>query len=93
MSVTTHIIGFYPPDDEWQKMKQVYDAIIAAGLDIPEVVDDFFDGMAPDDAGVEVDLGKTDCISNWRDIDRKGFVLDIAKLPKNITQIRFYQAW
>lgn len=56
MGMSTHVVGFIPPDEKWQKMKAVWDACRAAGVEVPEDVCDFFEGGEPDPAGVEVML-------------------------------------
>lgn len=58
MSMSTHVVGIVPPDDDWKKMKQVYDACVAANIDVPDNVWDFFNNEEPDDAGVLIDLSK-----------------------------------
>jgi len=52
----THVIGFRPPDAKWKKMKEVHDACIAANVEIPEEVDEFFNWEPPDPRGVKVEL-------------------------------------
>lgn len=53
MSMSTHIVGFVPPDNKWRQMKVIYDACNEAGITVPEEVDDYFEGEAPDEAGME----------------------------------------
>lgn len=92
MGMSTHVIGFRPPDDKWKKMKHIYDACMEGGIDVPDEVDNFFNGEPPDDQGVEVDLD--DCLTEYDDKDyRAGYELDVKKLPKDVTIIRFYNSW
>ena len=100
MSMSTFIIGFKPPDDKWKKMKAIWDTCEIGGVDIPQEVMNFFNGMPPDDSGVEVKLENTSCCCEYQEdmrdgfeIDIAGFEIDIAKLPKDIKKIRFWNSW
>jgi hypothetical protein len=70
-------------------MKAIWDACKKAGVEPPKEVRDFFGYGPPDDAGVEVKLE----LREWHDDSRSGYELDIDKLPKNITVIRFYNSY
>ncbi len=90
----THIKGFRPPDKKWRKMKVIHDACESAGIEAPESVMEFFGYENPDERGVEVDLDEKSGLANWGDdTPREGFEVEIAKLPKNITHIRFYNSY
>ena len=89
MSMSTHVIGFTPPDETWQKMKAIWDACQRADVPVPDEVDDFFGGEAPDPAGVEVELP----LREWRDGEREGFELEVAAVPSSVKTIRFYNSW
>lgn len=91
MGMSTYVVGFAPPDDKWKKMKKVYDACEKAGLEIPDEVDDFFNGEPPDDAGVEVDLREF-LREHLRD-GQDGFEIDIADIPKQVKTIRFINSY
>lgn len=92
MGMSTHAIGFCPPDEEWNKLKDVYNACKAAGLPIPDKVESVFDGNNPNDMpGMEVDLG--DAENEWSDEYRSGIVVDLSKLPPHVKFIRFYNSW
>ena len=94
MGMSTHVIGFKPPDAKWKKMKEARDACEEAGIDIPDDIDDFFDGEPPDDNGVEIWLEKEECCSEWDDGDmRAGFEIDVDKLPKDVKIIRVYNSY
>ncbi len=96
MSMSTYIIGVVPPDEDWKKMKQVYDACIEADIDIPDDVWTFFDKEEPDEDGVLLDLldKKEFAICRpWGDMDSDGFELDVCDIPKNVKTLRFYNSW
>ena len=92
MSMSTHVIGFAPPDEKWKAMKSVYDSCINAGIYIPAEVENFFNGEKPDPAGVSTNIGFL--ASKWTDGDMcSGIEIDLSKLPKNVKIIRFYNSY
>ena len=94
MSMSTYVRGFRPPDEKWKKMKKIWDSCQEAGIDVPSEVDDFFDENEPDEAGVEIQLGKKQGCEEWSDGDgREGIEIDISKLPKDVTVVRFVNSW
>lgn len=99
MGMSLNVVGFVPPDEKFQKMRDVYDACRAAGVAVPKDVKEFFGHAEPDPAGVEVSLrpdypdGKN-CTKEWNhDGDAVGFEVDLDKVPKHIKVIRFYAGW
>ncbi len=93
MGMSTHVKGFRPPDEKWKKMKAAWDACEAAGTAIPKEVLEFFDHEPPDSAGVEIELEEEECCAEYRDDCRDGFEIDVTKLPKGLTLIRFYNSY
>ena len=93
MSMSTYIVGIKPPDGKWKAMKKVYDSCKAANLDPPEEVWKFFDNEEPDPEGVIVDLAEHFCVTEWSTEGSEGFQVEIAKLPKDIKILRFYNSW
>jgi len=93
MSMSTHVVGFRPPDVEWQKMKNLFDACMEANIGIPPDVERFFNQEEPDDNGVEVELEETDACCEWCDESRIGFEIDITKLPQGLKIVRFYNSY
>lgn len=89
MSMSTHVAGFIPPDETWQKMKAAWGACCTAGVPVPDEVCDFFAGEDPDPSGVETDLP----VRSWREGMRQGFELDVADIPPHVKVIRFWNAW
>jgi hypothetical protein len=87
--MSTHVIGFVPPDERWQEMKAVWDACKAAAIDVPAEVENFFDGADPDPAGQEVSLPARE----WSGRGRGGYELDVAAIPSQVRTIRFYNSW
>jgi hypothetical protein len=91
MSMSTHVIGFRPPDEKWKRMRAVWYACVSANVEIPNDVAEFFNYDEPDDAGVEVDIENS--ISPFEKDMKAGFQIDIKKLPENVEIIRFYNSW
>lgn len=89
MSMSTHVIGIKPPDDLWVRMKAAWDACLAAGVAMPDGVEEFFNDEDPDPAGVLVEVPTR----KWSDNSREGVEVDLADLPAHIKTIRFYNAW
>ena len=92
MSMSTHIVGFRPADEKWNKMKATWLACENAGVPIPKEVEAFFDHEAPGDKpGAEVEIKAA--MREWKDEYRQGFEVDIMKLPPDVKVLRFYNSW
>jgi len=89
MSMSTHVVGFREPDEKWHEMKKVFDSCIAAKVEVPRSVYDFFGGSPPDPAGIEMQLD----LRPFRSEGSEGFEIDVETLPKNIKTIRFWNSW
>ena len=93
MGMSTNVVGFKPPDGKWKKMKAIYDACIDAGVYPPKQVEEFFGFEKPDSAGVEVELKKHTCCSEYKAEAQSGFEIDVTKLPADVKIIRFFNGW
>lgn len=94
MGMNTYVQGFRPPDEFYLKMKAVWDACLAAHMDPPDEVYEYFDGdkQNADGTGMNVDI--SDAVSNWDDGDmRVGLSVDLTKLPKGVTVLRFVNSY
>ena len=91
MGMSTHVIAFRPPDAQWQKMKAIWDACVAGNVDLPEQVSEFFDGEAPDAQGVKIDIRAL--LDPWQDNGDEGYELELARLPADVSVLRFYNSW
>jgi len=90
--MSTHVVGFKPADAKWKKMKAVWDACEDAGTLIPESVEEFFGNEPPGDRpGMTVDIEKA--VTAWGDECSTGYEVDVTKLPKDVTVIRFFNSW
>jgi len=93
MGMSTHVIGFKPPDAKWRQMKKAYDSCHAAGVEPPKEVSAFFEWGAPDEAGVEVNIEAHECCTEYNEEMVDGFEIDVTKLPKDVTRIRFWNSY
>jgi hypothetical protein len=88
--MSTDVKGFVPPDEQWEKMRTIWDACCAANIPVPDEVVEFFNDTAPDPAGVEVDLP----LRKWNGgLKGAGYELDVAAIPPQVKTIRFYNSW
>ena len=93
MGMSTYVEGFHPRDEEWEKMKAVYDSCMAARIPLPQEIEAFFDGEPPDESGIKVCLDGHECVSKYHDDFKDGIEIDISMLPKNVTKIRFVNSY
>jgi len=89
VSMSTNVAGIVPPDETWQQMKAVWDACEAAGVPVPDQVQDFFGGGQPDPAGVVIEIETR----KYQNRDEKGYEVDLAGLPPHVKTIRFWNSW
>jgi len=98
-SPSLYVIGFRLPDEKWRKMKAVYDVCKQSGVDPPAEVEDFFDDNPPDDRGILVELdgrfgakGHECCVEYKGDME-DGWEIDLSKVPKDLTHLRFVASY
>lgn len=94
MSMNTHVVGFRPADERWNKMKAAWLACDELGIDPPREVLEFFDHEPPDDKpGQEVNIERTGAVKKYESDSGSGYEVDITKLPPGVTIVRFYNSW
>lgn len=87
MGISYSVSGIKPPDEKWRAFKNVLDVCKKYKIDPPSGVYDFFEGEAPDPAGVVVKVPH-DVVED-RDRGNVHWIVDVADIPKDVTQIRF----
>tara|TARA_Y100000310_G_scaffold345655_1_gene467795 strand:+ start:14815 stop:15081 length:267 start_codon:yes stop_codon:yes gene_type:complete len=88
--MTTHVVGFKPPDKKWKEMKAVWDACNDANIKIPDDVCEYFGEEDPDDEGVSVKLK----IMDWsNEYSEDGYELKVSDIPEDVKVIRFYNSY
>lgn len=93
MSTSMYIDGFKSETDEYRKMKAIYDACEAAGVETPDAVDKYFGIDGPGAYGKAIDLSEAKCVKKFSEDGQCGYDVDITKLPKDIKIIRFYLSY
>lgn len=98
MGMHSYVKGVKPADAKYRKMQAIYEQCEAADVSIPKEVDDFFNGERPDPKGVVVSLNPSakGPVQEWRDEQNEmleGFEVDITRLPKDVTIIRFINSY
>lgn len=91
MGMSTSVVGFKPPDEKWLKMKAVHDVCLQANVLPPREVSEFFEWETPSSSGVRVPLEGTPPVTTLE--GEAGFEVDVTKLPKDVTIIRFENSW
>lgn len=89
MGMSTHVVGFKPPDEKFMKMLAAWKACEAAGVDPPKDVRKFFNDGQPDEAGVEVVVKATE----WHGDEGDGFEVDLRTIDPDVKIIRFFNSW
>lgn len=93
MSMSTHVHGIRDYTDAGRKMREVYNACMAAGLRPPDEVAEFFAYGKPHAEGEIVeDLGESKSEVSPREM-ASGIEIDLSKLPKGVTRIVFLNSW
>lgn len=93
MSSTISVEGIKLPDDKWKKMAAAYKACEGADVEIPEEVENYFNGDAPDTDGVTVNLQDTGCLTRSTGSGYYSYSINIKKLPDGVEIVRFTNSW
>lgn len=98
MSGHMRLEAIKPPDAKWKKMKAAWDACEAAGVEPPDDVLEFFDHEEPNEHGVVMDLLDFDepgheSVSEVEEDMTDGYYVDLTKLPKDVTMLRFTMSY
>ena len=97
MSMSTCVMGIRPPDDEWKKRVAAWKACKEAYLDPPQELEEYFDNLncydPEEDQGPLISLGDEPYCKKYNSEGASGFEIEIAKLPKGLTHIRFFNSW
>jgi hypothetical protein len=98
MGMSTHIQAFTPDTDaEYQKHKKVFLVCLEADISLPKETAEYFGTENPEewalDEKLSVDLEEDVHYKEWSEDSSQGFELDLTKVPKGVTKIRFYNNW
>ena len=90
MGINTYIIGFTPQDENYQKMRQIWENCTEMNISIPDEVDDFFNYEEPNEDGIEMEIPNQE----WSDGDMStGIEVNIKNIPEIVEKIRFVNSW
>ena len=98
MSMSTHVYGFRNPYEDtpenkhWQAMERAYHACEAAGIPIPDEVDEYFQGEPPPrDAGQPIDISAA--VDDYKGEMEEGFDITLGDLPEGVFMIRVVNSY
>jgi len=98
MGMSTHIEAFIPDtDSEYIKHKEILEVCAKNEVTLPKETAEYFGDDFPQryllDEKLSVALKEGEHYNNWSDESSEGFELDLTKLPKGVTKLRFYNNW
>lgn len=95
MGMSTYVLGFKPRDEKYDRMLAVWESCRAAKVEVPDEVNEFFEGESPDPAGVKISFRDHEAVREYHNSEmaEEGFEVDVTKLPADVTLIRFVQSW
>lgn len=92
MSMSTYVQGLKPKTTEYQKMLDILCACKEINIKPPKEIVDFFDGEICED-GIVTEIPKEAVREYADDYCREFFEVDLAKLPPDVTKIRFVNSY
>jgi hypothetical protein len=94
MGMSTHIEAFTPDTDaEYQKHKKIWDLCEQSNVSLPQETKEYFKGCDQVEERLEIELIKGQHYDDWNRNSSEGIEVDLTKLPKGVTKLRFYNAW
>ena len=93
MGMSTHIEAFTPDTDrEYKKHLEVYVMCDKLGVSLPKETEKYFNGDIPEER-LRIELEKGEHYNDWFEDSSEGYEVDLTKLPKGVTKLRFYNNW
>lgn len=93
MGMHSHVIGIRPPNDEYQKKVTAWKACVAANIDVPQELMDYFEGEGPREGGMQLNLEDHHCCEIFNEEMKDGFTIELEHVPEGVKFIRFYNAY
>ena len=96
MSMSTHVVGFCDPTEDYLKKLKVWEALLDADIDPeewPDELADMFDGHTIEHLRLGIEVNIDHAITKQNAFGESGYVLEIAKLPKHVTKIKFSNSY
>lgn len=98
--MSTHIKAFIPDTDpEYQKHKEILEMCLKHNVYLPQQTANYFGQSNPYPGMIEeklqIELSEGVHYMEYRDShsSEEGFDIDLTKLPKGVTKLRFYNSW
>lgn len=92
MSMSTYIQGLKPKTEEYEKKLNIYKSCKELNISVPQEILGFFDGEVCED-GIITEIPKEAMREYSDDCCRDFFEVDLKKLPKDVTRIRFVNSY
>ena len=93
MSESYHIHGICEPDAKWKEYQEILSICERNNVETPAEVQEYFEDSDPELSGVTMQLGPADGVTKYSADMRTGFDVEIAKLPDNVTKLRFFVSY
>ena len=98
MGMSTYIRGFIPNTDaEYKKHAKVLVACAEAEVELPKQTADYFGSKEAYEElleeKLEVKLKNGTHYKAWSSDMQEGYEVDLTKLPKGVTKLRFYNSY
>jgi len=99
MGMSTHIKGIRDMDGKFKEMLDIKKFCDGKKVSYPKEVCEYFDGMEEESEEViieemfEVNIEKTEAVTEFSGDMQQGFIVDVSKIPKDIKEIKFYNSF
>lgn len=96
--MSTHIQGFIPDTDAtYQRHKKVLIVCLEADVQLPKETAEYFGSTSAYesllDEKLEIELKKGVHYEDYSEDMTQGFEVDLTKLPRGVTKLRFTNSW
>lgn len=91
MSMVSYIQGLKPKTEEYEKKLQIYKLCKEINIDPPREIEEFFNGEVCE-VGIIAEL-PAGTLVEYEDDCREYFEVDLTKIPKDVTKIRFVNSY
>lgn len=96
--MSTHIKAFIPDTDvEFQKHKKILLMCLENEVSLPKETAKYFGSDTAYEylleEKLEIALKEDIHYKDWSEDSREGYEVDLTKLPKGVTKLRFYNSW
>lgn len=92
MSMSTYIQGLKPKTEEYEKKLNIYKSCKELNISVPQEILDFFDGEVCEE-GIITEIPKEAIREYADDCCRDFFEVDLTKILKDVTKIRFVNSY